>query len=214
MKVVIKNFFRNSIANLTIRSVRHFMPDAEFYSLNLYKKAANEYDSQPTLDVKAENIILHPSKYVDLGPSVGNKWNNLFFSEPYNLIYQHFKNSDEKILMIAEDHFFTNGLTLKELQEKDFDVAYAQWNGYSAGVLHTHGVNGSILCVNPKRVAAMFPISEEKTSVEHVLRAAIDKIEKSRQHALSTRYGADYKGDGFYSNTEEEISEALKKVGI
>ncbi len=209
-----KNFFRNEIANLTIRSVRHFMPDAIFYSLNLYKNSYLDYDSQPPLDIPNSRIIHHPSKYVDLGPSVGNQWNNLFFSEAYNIIQRCFRNLDEKILILAEDHFFTNGKTLTELQIRDFDVAFAVWNGYDQGHLISEGANGSMLCINPKKTEAMFPISEEKTTVEHVLREAINKIDKKRQYQVSTRDGIDYKGDGFYSNSKEEIEQALKEAGI
>lgn len=209
MKVVIKNFLRNAAANLTIRSVKHFMSDAEIYAMSLYVKTPEEYRAQPALDVLKENQFFMPTKYFNLGPSVGNSVNNLFFSEPYNFIFKVFEHSNEKILMLAEDHFFTTGQTLKELAEQDFDVGYAKWDGSG-----DEGANGSMLCIVPSKVGKMFPIPESRTTVEHVLLGAIKNVPIERRYSVSTRDAIDYKDDGFYTNSVMEIETALKLKGI
>ncbi len=210
MIVVFKNFFRSEMVNLTARSIKHFLPDAEFNVLNLYKDTISDYDVQPKLFTG--NIYSRQSKYTNLGPSIGNLANNLFFSEGYNIIADLYKGCDKKVLMICEDHFFTSGTTLRELRDTEFDLAYAPWDSYGInGNLETRGANGSILCVRPSKVK--FPIPEIKSPVEGVMQEWIDG-QSCKIHRLSTRKAIDYQGDGFYSNHAMEIQGALKQARI
>lgn len=192
------------MVNLTVGSILHFMPDADICALNLYKDSEADYDSQPKLFTVKQ--FFRKSKYTNMGPSVGNTSNNLFFSEGYNYIADIFKDCDEKVLMIAEDHFFTNGKTLEELKNIEFDIAYAPWDSIT-----NHGANGSILCVRPKRT--FFPIPEVREPVEGVFQKWIDS-QSVTKHRLSTRAAIDYKDDGFYSNDENEIRSTLKRLAI
>lgn len=204
MIICIKNFHRNDLANLTIRSIRHFIPDVRICVLCLCKENPYEYSGLSPLTIFPEDIFFSKTKYYGLGPSVANPCNNLFFSEGYNLIYQRLKNEKDKLLMICEDHFFTNGHTLAELYDSSFDVAYAPWAA---------GANGSILCVNLEEETThkAFPIPEDRTTVEHVLRGWIDAHFK-KSHRLSTRSELDYKNDGFYSNDYNEIKSAVDRL--
>jgi hypothetical protein len=198
------------MVNLTARSIKHFLHDAEFNVLNLYKESVSEYDGQPPLFTG--NVYSRQSKYTGMGSSVGNLANNLFFSEGYNIIADLYKGCDQKILMICEDHFFTTGATLRELRDTEFDLAVAPWDSYGIHRnIENRGVNGSLLCVRPTKVS--FPIPEKKEPVEGVMQGWFDE-QKCKKHRLSTRDAIDYKGDGFYSNSAKEIEEALTKVGI
>ncbi len=210
MKIVLKNFFRNNICNLTIASIQHFRPDADIYCLCQYKEKAVEYDGLEPLNLPFFKIFYAKSKYTNLGASVANKYNNLFFTEGYNQIFdfiqREHENKDEKILMLAEDHFFTNGNTLTELEGTDCDVAFAGWGS---------GANGSILYVNPVNTKHLFPMPERHDSIEHTLMADfINRVPKERRHQLTTRNELDYRGDGLYSNNYDEIKAEMTKAGI
>ncbi len=188
------------------------MPDANIYCLCQYKEDISEYNnlSQAKVDLPLRNIFYAKSKYTNLGPSVANQYNNLFFTEGYNQIFEFLQkeedNKDEPILLLAEDHFFTKGTTLHELEGADCDLAYASWGS---------GANGSILYVRPDKVRHLFPMPERHDSIEHTLkRDIIDKIPKDRLHQLTTRHETDYRGDGTYSNNYEEIKAELVLAGI
>lgn len=204
MKIIIKNFFRNDVANLTIKSIRHFMPDVYIGIVNLYKNTFCDYNGFDRI-IGADSEFYYKTKYHSIGKSVGNTNNCLFFTETFNFMYEKYRDYDEKILVLAEDHFFTTGQTLKELNEVDFDVAYAKW---------ADGANGSLLCFNPLKSHRMFPIPEQKCPVEHILIEAIRKVDKHRIYPVSTRDGIDYKGDGIYANSVNEIKPILQQKGI
>ncbi len=204
MKVVFRNFYRNEMVNLTLKSVRRFMPNADVHVVSLFKNEASEYGREPVIE--GVSHYYRPTRYHGMGSAVANDANGLFFTEGYNYIADIFKDCDEKVLMLAEDHFFTTGKTLKELQEKEFDVAYAPWDSET-----DKGANGSILCVRPKR--AVFPIPEMRRPIEGLLQRWID-AQSGTKHRLSTRAALDYKGDGFYTNDVAAVGFALKEIGI
>lgn len=206
MKIILKNFLRNKFCNLTIASIRHFIPNAKIYCLCQYKDTIEEYNVLEELNLPLLNIFYAKSKYTNLGSSVANQYNNLFFTEGYNQIFEKFKDSQEPLLMLAEDHFFTNGKTLEELRGTDCDVAYAHWN---------QGANGSILFVHPNATRQFFPIPEQYTTIEHSLMDTfIKKFPQHRIHRLTTRNEIDYKGDGLYSNDYNEIKQHIAQAGI
>jgi hypothetical protein len=195
---VIKNFFRNDFVNLTAQSIKHFIPNAKVSCLNLYKDKIEDYKNQPFLNV--DEIFYRKTKYDSKGRGgVANPDNSLFFAEGYNYIYEQYKFFDGKILMLAEDHFFTNGQTLNEFIHNDFDIAYAKWGD---------GANGSILGLNLTK-NIVFPIPERTIGgVEGVFQE--DIVNKSKNsYCFSTRDGSDYKNDGFYSNDINEIKNSL-----
>ncbi len=206
MKVVVKNFFRNEIVNLTARSLKHFIPDVDIAVMNLCKTSSSDYDSEVRFDFSPREVFYDKTKYHGMGSAVGNDANGLFFSEGYNFVLNRYRDCDEKVLILAEDHFFTTGTTLRELQEKDFDIAYAPWDSSES-----KGANGSLLCFRPKRIFSRVP--EVREPIEGLLMRWIDG-QNVRKHALSTRAQLDYKGDGFYTNSSGEIKAALQKANI
>jgi len=203
LTVVFKNFFRNRCVNLTTQSIKHFIPNAKFFCLCLYKHDKSEYDNQEPLNMQC---FYRQTKYHGFGPGAANPKNNCFFSEGYNFIFEEFQSYEEKVLMLAEDHFFTTGQTLKEVIDGNYDFAYADWNG---------GINGSILCIVPTKTKHCFPLSETADrNVEVVLKDSfLAKIPKKM--LLSTRGPeTNYHGDGIYTNSDVEIEQELKKAGI
>lgn len=200
MIYALKNYYRNAVANLTIRSIRHFRPDAEIHVLCL-QAPDKSYEGQETLLVDASCVHYRPTKFFNMGASVANQANNVFFSEGFNILYDILKDRDDKVLLLAEDHFFTTGSTIAELEDTEFDVAYAPWNT---------GANGSILCVRPTHMASLFPIPEIRANVEGVFGDWVKGT--PNRHPISTRNELDYRGDGYYANTYEEIEPAIRKL--
>lgn len=202
MIVCIKNYFRNEMCNLTIKSIRHFYPDTEIHVVCLYKDSVAEYDAQPALEVDADKVYYRQSKYH--GP---RSKNNVWFSEGYNIAFDMFKSLDDKFLLLCEDHFFTTGATLKAIHETDFIFAAAPWNT---------GYNGSILAMVPSKVAHAFPIPEREQEVEAVFNDQFkSKLGEAHIWSLGNyRHEADYKGDGMYTNDVNEIRAKLVEAGI
>ena len=117
MKIVFRNFFKNECVNQTLRTIRFFMPEVDVYCLSFYKKDCKEYQSQPPLDSSIHNIYRKTN--IVVSSSYGNTNNGAIFEEGYNEIYEIFKDYDGKILILAEDHFFTSGKILKEFKENE-----------------------------------------------------------------------------------------------
>ena len=222
MIIVFRNFFRNRMVNLTATSVKHFLPDAKFHCITLYKNSEDEYNGQPPLHewieehksqtkfVNSSSGVVYDSNHpLGYGTSgAGHPDNGKYFVEGYNLAYDMFFGLDEKILILSEDHFFTTGATIRELLANDYDVAYAPTEiPYEA--------NGGLLTINPKNVSWLFPLPESQMPIEGLLAEhLISKVNPDRLHKLSTRVWLDYKGDGLHTNGSDVIEEELKKVGI
>ncbi len=227
MKVVLRNYFRNRMVNLTALSVKYFMPDAEFYCFTLYKQDPSEYDSAESLhpwikEIKVQTKYVsnngRPTDSPDIENNVtsgyANHDNVLFMTEWYNMAFEKFKDVDEKVLFLSEDHYFTSGQTLKEICELDFDVAYALWDKPSVCWFEA---NASIFCFVPSKLKHAFPVPEVKTGelVETIMgRHIVLNVPRNRVHVLSTRLGINYGGDGAYSNSSKFIEQHLKSVGI
>jgi hypothetical protein len=221
MIVVFRNFLRNKMVNLSATSVKHFLPEAEIYCFTFYKNSVAEYDTQPTLLPFIKQLTFR-TKYISKNqvqdhkdPSktsgFANPDNGKYFSEGYNLIQNRFRTWDKKVLILAEDHFFTTGAVLKELIENDWIVAFA--SGYNSD----GNANGSILGINPKRVDHLFPLDETaRGTVEHILTHQLVKQikKKSNVYQIKNRKWIDYCGDGLYTNSSEIIEEEMKKAGI
>jgi hypothetical protein len=216
-----RNFFRNKTVNLTARSIRHFIPDAEIYCVSFYKRDPSEYDSQePLLDFITEfrqqtkyvNPIDKPTDHEDTTQTSGyaNPDNAKYFAEGYNAIWKTFRYTDDKVVMLAEDHFFTTGATLRELEENEFVLAYAPWDHPSE-----LDANGSILCMNLMHLDSLFPIPEEGHMIEHrIWHSVVNNVREDRRYKIKNRRRIDYHGDGMYTNSSVEIENELKKAGI
>ena len=201
-----------------MQSVRYFLPDAEFYCVSFYKESEAEYEREEPLDSSIKNTYLK-TKYIAKGGTKppdslkdedtsgwGDPGNGFIFSEGYNAIFNLFQDVDEKVLILAEDHFFTNGLVLNELTENEFDLALAPW-GY--------GFNASILCLRPSRLSHIFPITDHNGMVEYVVgRNFHQKAEANLNvtYLIKSRNEIDYFGDGFYTNSSEQVKQAVDKL--
>ena len=220
--VVLKNFQRNRMVNLTATSVKHFLPNASIYCLTLYKESMDEYASQePLLPFITEftektkfvsGKDIHDSNNPHEVSGFGHPNNGAFFAEGYNMIFEKFRGSDQKVLMLAEDHFFTSGQTLREVVDVDWDLAYGPWAEWQG----CYSVNGSILGVVPSKVGHCFPVGEmENVTVEWLFyNMLIRQVDKDRVHAFSTRREDNYFGDGMYTNSSEVIEEKMREAGI
>lgn len=220
MIVIFRNFLRNHMVNLTATSIKFFIPNCKFYCVSLYAHSQNEYNQQESLFPFIENIYRQtkyvnntgkPQDHEDTTMTAGwaNTDNTLYFSEGYNLSFEIAKSFDEKVLFLSEDHFFTNGNVLSELEKNEFSLAYAPWDTDDTA-------NASILCINPKEVEHLFPLPEHKNSyIESYIRDhLINQIPKNKVYAIKNRKYINYFGDGFYTNSSRDIRLSLKSVAI
>lgn len=207
------------MVNLTATSIKHFMPNIDIYCFTFFKDkidASQEkllpYIKEIQLKTKyTSSKAIHD--HVDPSQTSGfaNPDNGLYFCEGYNAIFNRFKTYSEKIIMLAEDHYTTKGHYLKELDENDWDVAFA--SGFSP----TSNVNASIIGIVPSKLTNIFPLPEtNKVPIETTLtKALIGKIKKrKRVYQLKCRNWIDYCGDGQYTNSSEIIEKDLKAHGI
>lgn len=225
MIVAFRNFFRNHMVNLTARSVRHFWPDARMVCFSFYKHDPAEYDAmEPLLDfiedervqTKYVNTTGKPQDHEDSTQTAGygNTDNVLWITESFNVIHDWFRAVDDKVLMLFEDHFFTTGKTLRELEENDFDLAYAEWDKPR---VCWYEANASIVCMRPARYTSLFPLEERKTGelIETILgRYLVLNTIQSRLHRISTRSGINYGGDGIYTNSSADMRWEMMQAGL
>lgn len=220
MIIAFRNFFRNRMVNLTATSVRYFMPDVPIYCFSFYKNTEDDYKfAEPLYPWIGQTLVktkyvgtkssIQDSIHADLTNGYGNHENGCYFTEGFNHIFNTFQNYDDKVLILAEDHFFTTGKTLKEIQENEFDVCYANADR------HILEANASILAIVPTRVKHLFPLPERPHRVETLLMETLtSQISADKLHRLSTRNWIDYMGDGCYTNGSDIIAEEMKKAGI
>lgn len=218
MIIVYRNFFRNKMVNLSLKSVRKFLPDVKVVCVSFFKEDTIEYDDQEPLDPSIEvhyfktAFVSNNSVQDDIDSTKTSGYQNAdngkYFVEGYNAIHSFLKHLDEKVLMLSEDHFFTTGDTLKELQSKDFDLAYAPWD-------HDHDANGSIVCVNFANLSHVFPIPIVGMPIERLLQNyLVSKVSPDRALKMSYRRHIDYHGDGIYTNSSEVMRTEMEKAGI
>ena len=237
MIIVYRNFFRNKMVNLSARSIKHFYSDIKIYCLTLCKHDMSEYVNQEPLLSFIEEWTAK-TKYVSKNTNLddvdtkktagfGDVNNGAYFTEGYNLIMKRFRELDEPVLMLAEDHFFTTGQSLKEIVDTtgQWDICYGDADSERAG--HLRG-NGSILGIVPSKVKHLFPMVEHlSTTVEWMIgNLLLRQLPANRIHCLSTRKWSinngeldnngwpDYCGDGIYTNSSLVMEEELKKAGI
>lgn len=209
------------MVNLSAQSVKHFLPNAEIHCFTLYKHSISEYDNQELVsDYIAEHRFqtryINPNEFAihDCADSTktsgyANPNNGLFFAEGFNLIFDYFKDVNEPVIMLSEDHFFTTGKVLKELISEDYDVAFA------SGDHEILAANAALLSIVPSQVRHLFPLKECRMSIEPLLKdQLITKVNPDRLYQIVNRKWIDYCGDGIYTNSSEEIRAELIKAGI
>lgn len=217
MIIAFRNFFRNKMVNLSVKSIRHFLPDCRIIVCCLYKESPEDYNDQEPLDPSVEVLFFKtkystPTKPLDAADSKTSGFqsgeNALFFTEGYNCIFEVLKDCDEKVLMLAEDHFFTTGEVINELTSNDFDLAYAKWD-------REEDANGSILGVRFSRLKNYFPMEEKRTTIEKFLENTLVKnISPDRRYVIKNRVHSNYFNDGMYTNSSLDMINKLKECNI
>lgn len=220
LKIAFRNFFRNKMVNLSAKSVKHFLPNAEIHCFTLFKNSMLEYKEQEKLlpyiiEHRMQTKYVNPNveavqDHVDTTKTSGyaNPDNGYYFAEGYNFIYEYFKGLDEPVVILAEDHFFTTGKVLTELVENEYDAAIAPGD-------HDQNANGAIIVINPARLTGIFPIAEYRVPIEALIQQTIiDKMPSEKIYRIKNRKWIDYCGDGIYTNSSEDMIREMKAVGI
>jgi hypothetical protein len=204
----IKNFHKNKNSSLTAKSVKFFNKDYKIYLFNIYKESVDLSELEISL---FEDIINFKAKY-DFGSGVGNENNGFYFSEGINHIQNYFKDYDDKVVILDEDQFFTSGKVIKELEENNFEFAWAHW---PSPIWNQRDVAGNILSFNPKKINHLFPIPEEKKYIEILLREnLLDKISDEKVYKIKNRNFTNYFDDGIFTNSVADIEYHLSLKGI
>jgi len=210
--VVFKNFKRYDCLELSIKTTKHFIPESDIFCVDMMGEQYSE-SFKDLIPLPKSQIFNRPTKYIASNPQFIESWrpyNCLFFSEGYNTIFDIFQNFNGKILAINEDQFFTNGNTLKELKENDFDLAWANWVWPDENT-----VNGSILCFNPIKCKNLFPLPEEPTYVDKRLYEHImTKHEELdiKLYKMKNRVGDNYMQDGIRVTIDKGYSEKQQMI--
>ena len=196
------------------------MPEVDVYCLSFYKKDCKEYQSQPPLDSSIHNIYRKTN--IVVSSSYGNTNNGAIFEEGYNEIYEIFKDYDGKILILAEDHFFTSGKILKEFKENECDIFLGGWDFLGLDGKTYTGGNGSILGLKPQSLKDLFPLDEcekypKDLVIEYLLYLAfIEKNIDKTVYVSKFRSGQNYGGDGCYTNRSnfvKKMADLLDLIG-
>jgi hypothetical protein len=206
----IKNYHKNINSSLTARSIKYFDSNHRVFLLNVYKGEIDRTDLQIEL---FDGIFDFKAKY-DFGPGEGSPANGYYFTEGINYAQKCFEDSDEKIVVLDEDHFFTTGQTIKELEENEYDLAWAFW--ISPPPESDNTVSGAIISFRPKRVASLFPLPERMQYIEHLLKEEfLEKLPKELiSYRIKNRHHGNYYGDGFFTNDHNEILTSLQNNNI
>lgn len=206
MKIAIKNFLRNEDSNLTALSVKHFIPDAEIYLFNLNKGNINHDNLTINL---YKDIIDIQTKYL-LGQGFRSHNNGFYYAEGFNIIHNYFKDLDDKLLILDENHFFTNGNTLKEIQENDFDIAGGVWCSDNNETIMNNNNNASCICINPYKIKHLFPLPEIKEYIEDLLSNYLFIDNNLKYYIIKNRFFTNYFDDGMYTNDVNDMKNMMK----
>lgn len=225
MIIFYKNYKRTDRTYLSIQSVRHFFPNIDIRCLFLYDDSPREY-AEYIDKFKELNVVLYydKKKYnFDGATADGSANNGYYFTEAINKIQFLTSDVDDKILILDEDSFFTTGSTISYLLESQFDLACCYW---PAPITHQpiiyekhsiNGINGSIICINPKKLNQFFPIREEKEFIENILSyELVDKCIDAgfKVVEIPTRFYYNYYNDGVHTNSIGDIVIFMFKAKI
>jgi hypothetical protein len=226
MVIFYKNYKRTERTLLCIKSVRHLFPTIQIKCLFLYNYSESEYEND-IIEFKKLNVELFFDKKrnnFDDGAPGGTPGGlmGFYFTEGINKIQSLMKDYDGKVLILDEDNFFTTGETINFLLNTDFDLAYGTWPApfpvsVRYKIQHHHGMNASILAMNPKKLNHIFPLIEMEEYIENILGYELwDKCVQAKYkmvHIPTRNYG-NYHGDGVFTNDIEVIKKELKKANI
>jgi len=234
MIIYLRNYFRNKTLNLTVKSIRHFIPNADIRCLCFYDDHESEYNSFDIIE-NVNHIFFQKTELkndTNVNPETDNneitsgspgKRNLQIFTEGYNSIFEKVRGLNEKVLLLAEDHFFTTGETLKILTQSEYDLAYAQFgtgvrkNKNEKGSYYT---NASILSFVHNKVEHLLPLPMSVSSANgcggaiesHLRYCIIDNIENKL--LIKTRHHYNYHGDVTLTNNYKTIEKMMRESGI
>ena len=212
---------RSDRTYLSIQSVRYLFPNIDIRCLFLYNESPNEYDDKIS-KFKDLGVTIYFSKKthrIGDGSGRGSEYNGLYFTEGINKIQNICKDIDDKVLILDEDSYFTTGETIRFLQNNKFDFAYAEWPSPYPVIYKEKakvGINGSILCINPKKLNSFFPIIEQAEYVETLLGHEIyEKCLELNYKVIEieTKIYPNFK-DGIWTNESSVIEKELKENNI
>jgi len=215
MIIFYKNFRRLERVYLSIQSVRYLFPTIEIHCLMQYKNSIDEINDNHIKQFQYLNVVLHFEKKIyDFGVNgCGSSLNGYYFTEYINKL-QKISSNYEKVLMLDEDNFFTTGETINFLLHNEYDFAYGTWTEPDGT---KNSVNASIICINSKKLANLFPLPERNEYIEPLLRRELlDKCVKLGYITLKipTRNFDNYGNDGLFTNDVEVIKKSLKLKNI
>jgi hypothetical protein len=216
MLIFYKNFNRLDRTFLSIQSVRYLFPDIEIHCLLQYENDKSEYNKDHIYKLEELNVKLHfdKKKYNFGNNGAGSLNNGYYFTEMLNKLYS-LSSDYEKVLMMDEDNFFTSGETIRFLINNEFDLAYGSWPAPGNDI--NNSINGSILCVNCKKLKDLFPLPERKEYIEILLtRELLNKCKALNLKTLliPTRLYTDYGGDGLFTNDVNIMKKELNNKNI
>jgi len=206
----IKNYHKNKNSSLTAKSIKYFGEHHKVYLLNIFKDSIDLEDIDKTV---FDGIFNFKAKY-DLGSGDGSPVNGFYFTEGINHAQACFKDTEEKIVVLDEDHFFTTGKQIKDLEENEYDLAWAYW--MAPPPQSSIDVSGAIISFRPKRVESLFPLPERLQFIEHLLKQEfLEKLPSHlKSYKMKFRNHGDYFGDGKFTNDWKVIDYELRRVGI
>ena len=221
MIVFFKNYKRTDRIYLSIQSVRHLFPTMDIRCLFLYDETINEYINDiPKFQKLGVQIYFDKKKYnFGNASAIGSALNGYYFTEGINKIQALTRDCD-KVLILDEDSFFTTGETIKFLLNNDFDLACSHWGAPDPIIYKCRPkfeVNGSIICINSKKLNGLFPIIEQGEYIETLLGHELyDKCIdlEFKIIEIATRHGHNFFGDGCWTNDIEVIKAELTKANI
>jgi hypothetical protein len=223
MIYIIKNYYKDKDVVLTTKSIRYFDPTAHIILFD-YTKERNTFLSPKLGNEVFYNNSEYPhavnkiAKY-DLGPGYGSPVNGFYYSEFFNDVMGMFSYLDEKVILLDENHFFTNGNTIKELKENDWDLAYGTWWGPNSN--DNLDVNASVIGINPSKSKHLFPLPEMEQYIEFLLKDNLLKpcikdnlnVYQMKNRTYNSQ-GCNYHGDGIWTNSAEEMEKLMKENEI
>jgi len=223
MIIFYKNYNRTERVLLSIQSVRHFYPEIDIRCLNLYDESPSEYDVYAEKFERLDVTVHFDKKTYNFGESsgIGSANNGYYFTEGINKIFNLVSDVSEKVFILDEDQFFTNGETLKFLLNSEFDLAYSWWNAPGNMITYktrpTVEMNGAFLAIIPVNVGKYFPLPEKREYIEILLGHELhDKCVSDNLRVINipTRYHDNYHGDGVHTNNIDVIKGKLTENNI
>jgi hypothetical protein len=183
--------------------------------LNLYDVFSTEYDKhlESFEELNAKCVFRKKVHTVDrAGPHMG-----LHVTEWMNAVQSIFPDK-ERVVVMDETNYFTTGVTLREIVNNAWDLAFGLRITSSYGLTGIKkNISYKMLGVNMKLFADVFPLKEIEENPCSILGLSLynhglDKTYRLRE--LFYRNDTNYNGDGTYTEDIEEMRHMMERAGI